>query len=432
MQIFSGDIAHVVADPFTHGDALQIIENGAFAVDEQGTILALDKRDRVTRRYPDAVETRFDGWVLPGMIDGHIHFPQTFATAAHGTHLLDWLERSVFPAEAAYADEDFARSAAETFVDQLLRSGTTTALVFGSQFPGATRALFQVAAEKGLRIISGLTLMDQGAPDALLHTVPQAEKLSRTLIEEVEKEPKLHYALTPRFALSCTAEMMTLCGELARAYDGLYIQTHINENGEEIEATAAAFPEAANYLDVYDRFGLLGSRTVLAHNIHTCDAQLKRLGETGTAVCHCPASNFYLGSGIFSLKRHRHHGVPVLVGTDIGAGTNFGVLEELGSVYKAQQMQRLSLNAAQLLYLGTLAGAEALQMADRIGNFAVGKQADFVVIDTAEDPGLRLRLGFCHNPEDALFTQLNLVRPHHVRATAVAGRLHQPRGHGAV
>lgn len=431
VQLFCADIAHVVADPFRNDHALQIIENGALAVADDGLILACDQRDSVRAAYPDAAETSFSGWLLPGMVDGHIHFPQTFATAAHGTHLLDWLDRSIFPAEAAYADTAFATRAAVTFVDQLLRSGTTTALVFGSQFPDAARALFHSARQAGLQLLSGLTLMDRGAPDVLLHDVARAEQLSRTLIEEFQGQARLHYALTPRFALSCSAEMMRLCGELARAYDGLYIQTHINENHEEISATADAFPAAKHYLDVYDRFGLLGPRTVLAHNIHACDAQLQRLQQSQSAVCHCPASNFYLGSGIFSLQRHLDHGVPVLVGTDIGAGTNFGVLEELASVYKAQQMQRLSLNAGHLLFLGTLAGARALHLDDRIGNFAVGKHADFVVVDAAEDPGLSLRLSFCDSREDALFTQLNLARPHHVRATYTLGRRYQPLGTSA-
>ena len=231
-----------------------------------------------------------------------------------------------------------------------------------------------------------------------------------------------------RFALSCSPAMLAECRALLRAHPGLRLQTHINENHEEIRATADQFPRAANYLDVYDGAGLLTERSVLAHNIHADDDELRRLAASGAAVCHCPASNAYLGSGLFPLRRHWALGIPVLIGTDVGAGTNFSLLSELAEVFKIQQLQRFRLDAARLLYLGTLAGAEALHLERVTGNLAVGKQADFLVVDPSVDDYLPERLALIDDPAERLFALLLLGGPALITHTHVAGRrvFHRP------
>ncbi|CAM2066295.1 guanine deaminase [Sulfidibacter corallicola] len=425
-RLFLGIVAHVLENPFTGSaeDCLEIIEDGALLADEHGKILARGPKQTLMAAHPDAEIVDFgDDWLLPGFVDGHVHFPQVYATAAYGHHLLDWLQTSVFPAELAFADEAFAVVAARRFVHQLLRMGTTTALVFGSQFTPATRALFEAARQQGLRLISGLTLMDLDAPARLLHTPQSAYDECRQLIRMTEKTPGLYYAVTPRFALSCSPAMMDVCRSLIEEFPDCYLQTHINENLDEIEAVKASFPEAHNYLDVYARQGLLSPRTVLAHSVHSTDAELDRMAELDCRVCHCPASNMYLGSGIFNLARHLERRIQVLVGTDIGAGTNFSILEELSDVYKAQQMYDMRLGAAKLLYLGTLAGAEALHLAGETGNFAEGKSADFVVLSSQTDLCFQERLARCTSRKDQLFAWLNMFRPSHLRATYSGGRL---------
>lgn len=422
VKLYKGMTAHVVGNPFTDG-RLEIEERGGLLVAEDGRILAYGAVAMGHEAAESAVEEDYSGcWLLPGFVDGHIHFPQFYATAAYGTHLLDWLQRSIFPMETRFADIDFARSTAKAFVKHLAEHGTTTAMVYGSQFLHAGEALFEEAEALGIRIIAGLTLMDRDAPDVLFTKPRQAFDDCETLIRRFGKGRLTGYAVTPRFALSCSDALFEVCRSLVEAYPEVWVQTHINENAEEIELTARLFPDARDYLDVYEQRGMLGPKTMLAHNIHAPEEQLVRIANYGSAVCHCPASNLYLGSGLFSLADHLRHGIRVCVGTDIGAGTNFSILDELGEVYKIQQMNRFSLDAAKLLYMGTSAGAEALGLSAQTGNFLPGKDADFNVVTFDDDTYLSRRLAHCPTLEDQLFTLLNLAGPRHIRHTYVAGR----------
>jgi len=424
--VYLGTLAHLKANPFTSENALEIIESGALWVDGEGRIIDYGQKSPILAQASAArVEDFGQAWLLPGLVDGHVHFPQYYATAAYGGQLLDWLAQSILPAETAYADPVFAQDAARRFVNHLLACGTTTALVFGSQFFQANQALFAAAKQAGLRLIAGATLMDvpaPGIPASLLQPLPQAQAEAEALIAYCRGEPLLHYALTPRYALSCSPDMMAMCVDLLKAHPDAWLQTHINENHGEIQSVLAHFPKARDYLDVYGQFGLLTERTVLAHNIHASDSELARIAEAGCAVCHCPASNLYLGSGLFPLARHIKHGVRVGLGTDIGAGTSFSVWRNLADAYKIQQLQGETLDAARLLYLGTLGGAEALRLARETGNFAVGKSADFFVLDIGEDAYLGERLRHCDSLAQQLFCLLHLATERQVAATFVRGR----------
>ncbi len=420
--LHTGILAHLRSDPFTRDDALEIIPEGALAVDSAGRIAAAGERSALSALFPGAAVIDHDrDWLIPGLIDAHLHFPQFYATAAFGGELLDWLEQSILPAEAAYADEAFAAEAAERFVARLLSSGTTTAVVFGSEFYPATESLFRAAKAAGLRLIAGITLMDQHAPENLLQTVDEAVDGMRRLIALCAAEPFLHYAITPRYALSCSPALMEACADLLRAHPECYLQTHINENRAEIETIRAAFPNDRHYLDAYDRYGLIGPRTILAHSIHSTDAELSRMAEAHCAVCHCPTSNLFLGSGLFPLRRHLEHGIPVAVGTDIGAGTQFSVWRELAEMYKVQRVQGFGLNAAQLLYPATLGGAKALGLDRETGNFEPGKSADFFVLGYEDNAYLTARLARCASAEEQLFCLLHLAGEREVKTTYAAG-----------
>jgi len=427
--VHTGTLAHVRGDPFARTDALEIVEHGALAIDGSGRIVLAGERKTVLDAVPESeIVDHGDAWLIPGLIDAHLHFPQFYATAGFGNGLLDWLENTVFPAEAGFADEFLARTAAERFVERLLASGTTTAMVFGSQFYDANVALFDAAGRSGLRLIAGMTLMDRNAPAVLLRTAEQAADPVEKLIGLCQGAPRLHYAITPRFALSCSPELLEMCGALLRSHPASYLQTHINETRAEIAAVRAAFPQSRHYLDVYDRFGLVTERTVLAHSLHTSEAELDRMAEAGCAVCHCPTSNGYLGSGLFPLQRHLRHGIRVAVGTDIGAGTQFSVWRELSEAYKVQQLQGFRLDAGQLLYLATLSGAKALGLENEAGNFEPGKSADFFVLNYEEDRYLAARLDRCDNAAERLFCLLQLADDRHIRSTYVHGRLATPSG----
>lgn len=419
-----GILAHLRGNPFDSADALEIHPSGALLVDREGRIAMAGERTAVLAAAPDA--ERIDhgsAWLIPGLVDGHLHFPQYYATAAQGRHLLDWLHNSIFPAEAAFADAELAQRAAGRFARHLLSCGTTTAMVFGSQFIDANLALFEAAQTNGLRLIAGMTLMDRGGPPPLLQTPAQARDQAAMLIARCREAPLLHYAVTPRFALSCSDAMLEMCADLLHSHPECYLQTHINESRGEIEAVAGRYPWSRDYLEVYEHFGLLTGRTLLAHNIYVSESELARMAGAGCAVCHCPSSNLYLGSGLFPFARHIARGIATAVGTDIGAGAHFSIWEELSEAYKIQQLQGFTMDAAQLLYLGTLGGAKALRLEAETGNFEIGKSADFFVLDTGLDAYLAERLRRCESLGEQLFCLLHLANSRSPRATYVRGRL---------
>ncbi|MDV3242200.1 MAG: amidohydrolase family protein, partial [Methylocaldum sp.] len=228
--IHAGTVAHLRGNPFAGENTLEIIERGALAINPSGRVALLGERDAVLDAFPESeLVDHGDAWLIPGLIDAHLHFPQFYATAGFGNGLLDWLENTVYPAEARFADESFARAAAEQFIERLLTCGTTTAMVFGSQFYDANLALFEAAERSGIRLIAGMTLMDRNAPPMLLQTAEQSVDSIEKLIGLCRHAPRLHYAVTPRFAMSCSPELLELCGSLLKSHPESYLQTHINE-----------------------------------------------------------------------------------------------------------------------------------------------------------------------------------------------------------
>ncbi len=410
-QLHTGTIAHLRGNPFKQSNCLEIIEDGGIWIDGAGRILAVGDRRELLHKIDleTAIYSHDGAWLLPGLVDAHLHFPQYYAVAAANKGLLSWLNETIFPAEMEFQDAGFAQKAANQLISHLIRGGVTTAAVFGSQFPEATMALFESAKQQGLRLISGLTLMDQGGPEALRLSPEEAEELSQRFIDYCRDEPLLHYALMPRFALSCSPVMLAMCGEILKANPDCYLQTHINESQEEIAAVKQLFPNAKYYLDVYDHFDLLGSKTLLIHNIHAGDEELQRIAEAGDAVCHCPSSNLFLGSGLFPLERHLAYEIPLALGTDIGAGLHFTVWQETQDAYKIQQLQQCRLSPEQLLYLITLGGAQALGLAHETGNFEKGKSADFFVLQPQKNGYLTERLKRCPDLPSQLFVLMQLT-----------------------
>jgi guanine deaminase len=408
VKLFRSSVFHTPANPFIARDALAAFEDGALAI-EDGKIAACGEYALVRASYPEAeVRDLRDGYILPGFIDTHIHFPQVRILGGLGYSLLDWLDELTLPEEAKFADEAYARGVAAEFVQRLAAHGTTTALVFGSHFAEATAALFEAAAGKGLRIVSGLVWSDRLLPAELLQTPEAAYRASRRLIDNIRDKPRLSYAVMPRFALSAGEAMLEVCRTLMREEPGLLFTTHINENFLEIEEAGRKFPWAEDYLGIYESFGLISRRSVLAHDIHTSDSQLKRLAESGASVAHCPCSNAALGSGIFPMRRHIENNVRVALGTDVGGGIGFGMLKEALQAYLLQRVapDPVTLSPAQMLYLATAAGAEALNMADTTGDFRPGKSADFVYLRAPKGAGdRRFRLSEIFTLADAGWIQ---------------------------
>ena len=381
-EILRAPLFHTPRNPFFQTPALEAYGDGALLVSD-GKIAACGDYSSVRFDHPNAAVTDLrGGYLLPGLIDTHIHFPQLRGLGGIGKELLSWLDEFALPEEARMAGLAYACETARRFVRALASHGTTTALVFGAHFAAATAALFEVGDQSGLRIVSGMVLSDRRLrPD--LHQIPQkAYRESSELIARFHGRGRSLYAVTPRFALSTSEAMLEVCQTLMSEHKGVRFQTHLNENRSEIAEVAKLFPWAADYLAVYERFHLTGRGAVMAHNVHPSPAELERLAASGTAVSYCPCSNAALGSGFFPLRRHIEAKVRCSLGTDVGGGTGFGILKEGLQAYLLQRLARegFELNPSHLLYLATLGGAEALDLGGQIGDFTSGKAADIVYL----------------------------------------------------
>ena len=422
-QLFRAAQFHTSANPFREHGALQSHEDGGLLV-RDGRIVASGSFETVRRADTDAAVVDWrGGLVLPGFVDTHVHALQLRIIGRLGRSLLDWLEHVALPEEVRMADVGYATDTARRFVGALAAHGTTTALVFGSHFAAATAALFEAAEAAGLRIISGLVVSDRFLPRALLQTIEDAYRDSTALIRRFHRRGLLLYAATPRFALSTTEAMLEMCQTLTREHDGLRVQSHINEDQDEIAQVAEQFPWARDYLGVYERYGLTGARAVLAHNVHATDSELERLAATGTSIAHCPSSNAALGSGIFPFSRHLNANVRVALGTDVGGGTGLGMMKEGLQAYLMQRVAAdgVVLDAARMLYLSTLAGAEALGLAEEIGSLCPGKAADFVYLRPPAGSVLEAVRQHASGAEESLAALFTLGGAESVREVRVDG-----------
>ncbi len=370
-----------------------------------------------------SIEAYPDSLILPGFIDGHVHYSQTQIIGAAGETLIDWLENYTFVAEQAFDDPDHARQVAARFFDELLRNGTTTAAVFCSVHPGSVDAFFGEAQKRAMRMIGGKVLMDRHAPAALTDTAQRGYDESKALIDRWHGRDRLHYAITPRFAASSTPDQLTAAGALWREYPTAYVQSHLAETPAENAWVAELYPDRAGYLDVYDHFGLIGERSLYGHGIYLKEAEWQRISETGTAIAHCPTSNLFLGSGLFNIGTAKKPVRPVRVGlaTDLGAGTSFSMLQTMAAAYNVARLGGQGLSATQAFYLATRGAAEALTLDDKIGSLAPGMDADVVVLDLKSTPMIDYRMQFTDTIEEALFVQMIMDDDRAIRATYIAG-----------
>lgn len=424
VELHRGALLHFLADPADAGDAsYEYFSDGALRV-EDGTITAAGPADEVLANSPAnaVVREHPHAILIPGFIDTHIHYPQMDMVGAHGEQLLEWLERYVFPTEARFADRAHADEVAQRFLRELLRNGTTTALVFATVHPESVDAFFEASEALGTRMIAGKVLMDRNAPAHLCDTAETGYRQSKALIERWHNRGRQRYAITPRFAPTSSAAQLAAAGRLLREHPDVYVHTHMSENLNEVAWVGELFPELDHYLHSYDAAGLLGRRSIFAHCIHLSDAEWQRMAETQSNIAYCPTSNLFLGSGLFPLQRAREHGVQTGLGTDIGAGTSFSLLQTMNEAYKVQQLQGDSLLPLESFYLATLGGAQALDLQDLIGSFSPGKEADFVVLDLAATPLLERRLGLSKSLHETLFVLSTLGDDRCIRETWVMGR----------
>lgn len=426
MTLFRGTFLDTPADPFAGGE-LRAETDGALLV-EQGVITARGRYDLLRRDHPgeDVVDLR-EGLVLPGFVDTHVHFPQVRIIGGLGRPLLEWLDQCALPEEARMADPPYAAAVAADFVRGLASAGTTSALVFGAHFAPAVDTLFTEAARVGMRITSGLVVSDRLIREDLLTSPQAAYDEAVALADRWHGVGRNRYAVIPRFALSCTDELLASCASVLDDVPGALFTSHVNENGLEIETVADLCGD--HYVGAYDRHGLLGHPSVLAHNVHPSDAELALLAQRGATVAHCPTSNAALGSGLFPLARHLAHGVRVALGSDVGAGNGFSLLKEGIQAYFAQQLlgpDGYPMTATHLLHLATGAGAAALGLAAEVGDFTVGKRFDAQWICPGDGEPLAAGLAHAVDPVDALSRVFALGTSHDVRAVWVDGEQLSP------
>ena len=415
-------------DPFRDGlERTMVHEPDAIVAMADGRVTHFGPTTQVASLLPVGIEIRDygrDSLISAGFIDTHVHFPQTPMIASHGAQLLDWLDRYTFPTELKFADREYTRRVARTFLQENLRNGITTSCVYCTVHAHSADILFEEAEALGLRLAAGKVLMDRNAPDGLRDTAQSGYDDSRALIAKWHGRGRLLYAITPRFAGTSSPEQLAAAGALWREHGDCLMQTHIAETRDEVAWIKELFPDRRYYLDVYDHHGLCGRRAVFGHGIWLGDDELTRLHQADAAISHCPTSNFFLGSGAFDLARALDPKRPVRVGlgTDLGAGTSFSILQTLNEAYKAAQLNRQSLSAGHAWYLATRGAAAAMHIEDKVGSIAVGMEADLVVLDMRSTPLIAFRMDEARDFAEQLFVQMILGDDRAVQATWVAGR----------
>ncbi|TPV96840.1 MAG: guanine deaminase [Myxococcales bacterium FL481] len=397
-----------VLAPDPHARKLIDWPDALIRITAAGTITTIEPTPAdctIPQSWPGAV-------ILPGFVDTHLHFPQLRILGSATGPLLEWLTTTVFPEEARFRDNGYAESIADTICQRMASFGTTTAAIYSSAHPGATEALFGALERSGLRAYAGLTLMDRNAPPAVTLDAATALTELAALVDRwhARDDGRLHVSVIPRFALSCSPNLLAAAASFARRH-ALLVQTHLSENLEEVRQTAAAFPESQDYLGVYEDHGYTDARTLLAHCIHLSDQEWARVRDRDMAVAHCPDSNFFLGSGCMPLRRAIDAGIRVGLGSDVGAGRTFSMPRVAAAAYDAAQVRGEPVSPTELLWLATRGGSLALSQEDRVGCIAPGFDADLVAVDVPR--------GTTHEVTDALLFRHDAGR---VRATFVRGR----------
>jgi guanine deaminase len=425
LAAFRAPLLHFLADPGNDGAAgsFEFFDDGLLIV-EHGKVQSAGPAPDLLPRLPAG--TRIDDYsghlIIPGFVDTHVHYSQTDVIASAGHDLLHWLEHYTFPEERKFAEAAHAAEVAEFFLGELMRNGTTTALVFGTVHKQSVEVFFEAAARRNLRMVAGKVLMDRNCPEYLRDTPDSGYRESAELLEKWSHQARLGYAITPRFAVTSSDEQLKLAGQLAREHPDAHIHSHLAENVDEVAWVKKLFPWSRSYLDVYDRYGLLRERAVYAHCIHLDDGDRRRMAETGAAASFCPSSNLFLGSGLFDLASADRAGFKVGMGTDVGGGTSFSMLRTLADAYKVSQMGGNTLPPLRAFYLATLGGSKALGLADAIGNFESGKEADFIVLNCKATPLIERRLAAAATLDEKLFALMTLGDDRAILQTSILGQ----------
>jgi len=396
------------------------LEDGAVII-EDGKVVDLIAYEPRLAIGAEVIDHR-PNLVIPGLIDMHLHYVQAQVLASYAGNLLEWLNTYTFVEEQRFSEQGHAGAIATAFFDELIRHGTTTAVAYCSVHPQSVDAYFAEAERRNMLMIGGKVMMDRHAPLALCDTAQTGFDDTKALIARWHGRGRGHYAISPRFALTSTPEQLEASRALVAEHPDCFVQTHVSENDGEIAEARRLYPDAKDYVGIYEDFGLLTPRTLLGHAIHLSHRETAALAETGAVAVFCPTSNLFLGSGLFDRERLKAAGVRIGIATDIGGGTSYSMLRTLDEGYKVLQLRGQRLTPLNSFYMATLGNARALGLDDRIGRIAPGMDADLIVLDAGATPAMALRMPKVSRLVEELFLLQTVGDDRAIAETYVAGR----------
>ena len=403
MKILRGRVLTFVSEPQARDDhgSYRYIEDGAVEI-ENGRIVRVGAFEGAHAPDTRIVDHR-PHLILPGFIDPHIHFPQMQVIGAYAGALLEWLNTYTFVEEQRFADGAHAERIASRFFDELIRHGTTTAAAYCSVHPQSVDAFFGEAEKREMLMVGGKVMMDRNAPPGLCDTPQSGYDDTKAGIAKWHGRGRAHYAITPRFAITSTHEQMAMAEALAKEFPDLHIQTHVSENLAEIAYANELYPNFGDYVGIYEKYHLLGPKTLLGHCIHLTHRETEVLSETKSVAVFCPTSNLFIGSGLFDYDRQHERGVRIATATDVGGGSSYSMLRTMDEGYKVMQLRGQRLTPLRSFYHMTLGNARAMSLEDRIGSIAPGMEADIVVLNSGATPQMKLRMETVDTLEQELF-----------------------------
>jgi len=426
-KILTGQVLSFTGTPFAGETPTDAVTLSDAVLIQDGKIAALGAVQTLMAQSPEAtVIDHGDMVISAGFVDAHVHYPQTAIVASWGKRLIDWLNTYTFPEEMRFCDPAYAREIAERYLDLSVSNGTTTACSFCTIHPESVEALFTAARARGQRLVAGKTCMDRNAPDGLRDTAQIAYDQSAALIGQWHGADRLTYAITPRFSPTSTPEQLEAMGALWKEHPTCLMQTHLSEQTDEIEWVKSLFPQARDYLDTYEEFGLLGARGVYGHAIHLEERERHRLREYGAALVHCPTSNTFIGSGLFDMAGLMAEGQRIGLATDTGGGSSFSMLRTMAAAYEIGQLKGHALHPAQLLWLATQGSAAALRLEDKVGNITPGLEADLVVLDLHSTPAIAQRTQRADDIWESVFPTLMMGDDRAIAQVYIAGEAAHP------
>ncbi|MFC5736146.1 guanine deaminase [Sinirhodobacter huangdaonensis] len=423
MELLIGQVIRFEGDPMAEGPAAaRHLARGAVAL-EGGKVAAVGEAEALRAAYPGAKVTDLGRQLISaGFIDAHVHYPQTQMIASWGKRLIDWLNSYTFPTETGFADPRHAADVAALYFDLALSHGTTSMCSYCTIHPASVDAYFEEARARGMRVLGGRTCMDRNAPDGLRDTAQTAYDESAALLARWHGRDRLGYVITPRFSPTSTPEQLRALGALWAEHPDCLMQTHLSEQLDEIVWVKSLFPEARDYLDTYEAFGLLGENGVYGHAIHLEPREIVRLKEVGAALAHCPTSNTFIGSGLFDMAGMTAAGLRVGLATDTGGGSSFSMLRTMAAAYEVAQLRHHPLHPAQLWWLATQGSARALKIDGVVGNIAPGMEADLIAVDLGSTPLIAQRAVRAENFWEELFPTIMMGDDRAIAGVWIGGK----------